>query len=119
MGMGNKESQIDRLRSKLMLKRLTQQTNPRAGIEHNDFAVSSNFDATGISPITNRRRPRSGNRAADTPELDASSGGERIAHWKSGRVCHANARLPSVFRKEIVHMRDGCNKPHAICLRAV
>src|SRR6266576_6218915 len=114
MGVGNEESQLDRLRPKLMLKRLTQETNPRAGIEHNDLAVSSNFDTTGIPAVTNRRRSRSWDRAADAPELDASSGRERIAHWKFGRVCHANPMLPSVFREEIVHMRDSCTKPHAI-----
>src|SRR5438270_13246141 len=98
MGMGDEERQIDWLRAELTLKRLTQKTNSRAGIEHNDLAVSSNFHATGVSAVSNRRRSRSWDRPADTPKLDASSGRERVAHWKFGRVCHGNSLLPSVFR---------------------
>src|SRR2546423_2358114 len=65
----NEKGQLNCSWSQLLLQRKTETTNPRARVEHDNFAVGSHFYATGIATIPDRRRPWHRERAAHAPEF--------------------------------------------------
>src|SRR5207237_5922678 len=67
----NEKGQLDRSRSQFLFQRQTESTNPGARVEHDNFAVGPYFYATGIASISDRRRPRYRERAANAPEFYA------------------------------------------------
>src|SRR5205814_5933399 len=67
--VSNQKSQLERLRPELLFQRQAETTDPGARVEDDNFAIGPHFYATGITSISDRRRPRHRERAAHAPQL--------------------------------------------------
>ena len=58
MRMRDQQRHFDGFRAKFFLQSKTEWANPRAGVEHNDFAIGPHFHAGRVAAVTNGCIPR-------------------------------------------------------------